>query len=258
MRVGYEMIVSMGGDGTNNEVINGFFENGAPIRPDAVLAVLPMGTGGDFVKTIGIPKVLDEALPFLAGTATTPCDAGHLTYFRHDGAPAEMYFLNIADFGMGGEIVHRVNNTTKLLRGFLSFLWGTVRTAASYKDKHVRLVVDGKDIGEHIIRNVVIANGRYFGGGMHIAPEAEIDDGLFDILILRKTTVAQGVKVLRMIYSGEILNCKEFVEFHRGRRLDADSSETVLLDVDGEQPGRIPSSFTIIPKPIRLKVKPQA
>jgi YegS/Rv2252/BmrU family lipid kinase len=256
LKAGYEMIVTMGGDGTNNEVINGFFENGAPIRPDAVLGALPMGTGCDFVKTIGIPKPLNQAAPFLAGRHTIPCDVGLLEYTTHDGETTRRHFINITDFGLGGEVVAKVNTTTKFLKGFLSFLIGTIRAALAYKDKKVMLTIDGAELGERWIKNVIVANGQFFGGGMHIAPQAILNDGLFDILIIRKLTKMEGARLLPKIYSGDIEGCKDMIELHRGAVIKAQTDETVLLDMDGEQPGKLPCTLSIIPSAIRIKTLP--
>jgi YegS/Rv2252/BmrU family lipid kinase len=256
LKNGYEMVVTCGGDGTNSEVVNGFFENGRLVKPGAVLGVLPMGTGCDFVKTAGIPKPLDQAAQHLAGRHAIACDVGHIRYINHQDAAEDRYFINITDFGIGGDIVRNVNKTTKIFGGFFSFLWGTLRTQFSYRAKKVRIFADGTDMGEKIIHSVVVANGQYCGGGMHIARRASLNDGQFEIVVIHKLGAIQGARVVRSIYSGAIADNKALAENFKACELRAESDEVVLLDVDGEQPGRLPCTLRILPQAIRLKLSP--
>ena len=133
---GFEMVVAVGGDGTINEVVNGFFDAGTPVNPDAVLGVISRGTGSDFIKTLEIPKEIGAACRTLSGRRTRRCDIGYFTSTGPDGEKLERHFINIADFGIGGEAVERVNNTTKAFGGFVSFLYGTIKTLLVYKGKH--------------------------------------------------------------------------------------------------------------------------
>jgi YegS/Rv2252/BmrU family lipid kinase len=256
LRGGAEMVVSVGGDGTHSEVVNGFFdEDGAPLREDAVLGVLPGGTGGDFRKTLGYGKDPLELVAVLADRATKPCDVGHLSYVTHDGTPARRFFLNIASFGLGGLVDDLVNRSSKRLGGFLSFGIATVRAMARFKPQIVRLRVDGGDPVIRAISNVAVANGRCFGGGMFIAPQARLDDGLFDVVTLGEMTLRDYVLRGHRVYRGTHLGM-DGVSLARARRVDAeplDPGEAVLLDVDGEAPGRLPATFEIRPAAIRLK-----
>ncbi len=255
LKSGYEMIVCIGGDGTINETINGFFEDGKPIRTDAVLGVLCMGTGGDFVKTAGIPKDFSEALPILAGRNALKCDAGHITLCTHSGEIVDKYFLNITDFGMGGDVVYHVNNSSKALKGKLPFLMGMLKSQIYYRNKTVRFEIDGKDIGVRKIKNAVIANGRYFGGGMKIAKNARLDDGLFDVIIMGDLTILDALKWVKQMYTGDIIDFKEKVEYFKAKQIRATSDQEVLIDMDGEQPGKLPIKLTILPGAIRIKTR---
>ena len=256
---GYEMVVTVGGDGTNSEVVNGFFdERGTPVHEGAVLGVLPMGTGCDFVKTAGIPKPVHLAAAHLPGRHTIPCDVGRLDYTDHRGREQSCHFINITDFGIGGEVAVNVNKTTKLFGGFFSFFWGTLRTEFGYGNKTVRLVADGRDLGERLIKNVIVANGKYFGGGMRIARAAELNDGQFECIIMNALTRWEGVRLLRGIYSGDFVKYEKKIERFKACELRAESDDIVLLDVDGEQPGRLPCSLRVVPAAIRLKLAPPA
>jgi YegS/Rv2252/BmrU family lipid kinase len=250
---GYEMIVAVGGDGTINEIVNGFFESGALINPHAVLGLVPRGTGCDFIKTIGISKDAAAASHILCGRAVKKCDVGHFTCSDNRGSGLERYFINIADFGIGGETVERVNRTTKAFGGFTSFLYGAVATLLTYRSKKVKVQVDETYLDEIFINNIVVANGQYFGGGMRIAPNAVIDDGFFDILIIRHMGRLESLSSIPKLYKGTHVNHPN-VKYIRGKTLVAESPDVVLLDVEGEQIGRLPARFDIIPSAIKVKV----
>ena len=250
---GFEMVVAVGGDGTVNEVVNGFFDSGRPVNPDAALGVISRGTGSDFIKTMNIPREIEAAARALKGRAVKRCDAGRFTSRGPNGEEMERYFINIADFGVGGEAVERVNNTTKAFGGFASFLYGTLKTLWAYKGKKVRIRVDDDYEIETTVNSVVIANGRYFGGGMWIAPEAVVDDGLFDVIILDDMSFTESLLNIPKLYKGTHVDDPK-VKCLRGRTIVAESDEEVLIDVEGEHGGRLPARFEIIPSAINVKV----
>jgi YegS/Rv2252/BmrU family lipid kinase len=249
---GYEMIVAVGGDGTNNEVVNGFFENEAPINPDAVFAHITQGTGGDLRKTLGTPKDFAQAAALLAGSSTRQIDVGRMTLVDHQGKPVVRHFINIASFGIGGEVDARVNRTTKIFGGFFSFFWASFVSMLTYKNKQIGLTIDGKPIGDYRIFNCAVANGQYFGGGMHVAPDACMDDGLFDIVLIGDMSRAVAMVEMNKIYKAKHIDHPK-VECFKGKVIEATSDEVVLLDVDGEQPGRLPATFTVLPGALRVK-----
>ncbi|RJP72740.1 MAG: diacylglycerol kinase family lipid kinase [Candidatus Abyssobacteria bacterium SURF_17] len=251
---GFEMVVGVGGDGTINEVVNGFFNAGSLINPEAVLGVISRGTGSDFIKTLGIPKEIAAASRTLCGHAVKRCDVGRFTCKGHDGSDIERYFINIADFGIGGETVERVNRTTKALGGFVSFFYGAVSTLLTYKGKRVRVRVDDSYEAEKVVQNVIVANGQYFGGGMWIAPRAQVDDGLFDILIIDDMGRLESFRNIVKLYKGAHLDHPK-VLYLQGKTVVADSPDVVLLDVEGEQIGRLPARFDIIPAAVKVKVE---
>lgn len=249
---GYEMIVSLGGDGTNNEVTNGFFEDGSPVNPEAVLAVVCSGTGSDFIRTIGVPRDFRESVPLLAGRNSRPIDVGRMTLRDHQGRDVPRYFINIASFGVGGEVDDRVNRTTKVFGGKVSFLIGSLRGSLAYTNKPVTIRLDDGEPMERTVFNVAVANGRFFGAGMQTAPEAVVDDGRFDVVVMGDFSLLEQLRLSRLIYGGEHMKMAK-VEGFRARKVSADSDERVLLDVDGEQPGMLPATFEIVPGAIRLK-----
>ncbi|MBZ0273998.1 diacylglycerol kinase family lipid kinase [bacterium] len=253
IREGYEMIVSLGGDGTHSEVVNGFFDGGEPVNPDTVFGIIPCGTGGDLRKTMRIPKEPIQAVGILGGRGFSPIDVGHMTYVDHAGRPAARYFINIASFGLGGEVSARVNGASKLLPGTVVFAWHSLVSLLTYRNKKVRVAIDGRDLGERKLFAGVVANGRFFGGGMKVAPWAKIDDGYFDVILVCDLGRMQAITQMLAIYKGTHINHKK-VEVQRARTVEVSSAQTVLHDVDGEAPGRLPSVYRILPGALRAKM----
>jgi diacylglycerol kinase (ATP) len=251
LRDGYRSIVAVGGDGTLNEVVNGFFdEHGTPLGADAVLGVIPSGTGGDFRRSVGIPGVSTSAAHVVAQGDTRRIDIARIDF---DGGERR-FFINIADCGIGGEVVRRVNRSRFKgggAPGSAVFLWQSLRTLLTYGGRRARIDVDG-DVISGLVRSIVVANGRYFGGGMHVAPQAALDDGLLDVVVVAATSRTQAVAGIPSLYRGRHLGRRE-VQFRRGVRVRIESvDEPLLFDVEGEQVGQTPATITCLPSAITV------
>lgn len=256
LQQGYEMVVALGGDGTISEVVDGFFTPDGPVNDQAVLGVLPFGTGGDFRKTIKAPRQLRASTRCLAGQQTSSIDVGRMSYLDHQGAEQVRHFINIASFGIGGLVDQLVNNTTKALGGRVSFAVATARAMRRYRPQRALIRLDQQEQQEVTLHSVAVANGRYFGGGMFIAPQAKLDDGLFDVITLGPMSMADLLRHGHRIYKGTHLTLDQ-VSMARARRVEAvpaNPGEAILLDVDGETPGRLPAVFEVLPGALRLKV----
>ncbi len=253
IKSGFSRIISVGGDGTLNEVVNGFFEQDKPVNPQAVLGVISMGTGADFIKTTGIPKPYQDAVKVINRANTRTLDAGKIKFMSSAGKETTRYFINIADAGIGGETVDRVNRTTKMFGGFVSFLWGTILTLVTYKNKNITITLDGNKPYDAEINMLAIANCQFFGGGMHIAPKAIPDDGMFDIVIIGKAGFIDFLRNSSKIYKGTHINDPKIGYMH-AKHVELISKDRVLLDVDGEQPGMLPATFDLLPKSIQVIV----
>ena len=249
---GFEMVVSVGGDGTNNEVVNGFFTKGKPVKGKAVFGVLSRGTGSDLIKTLGIPKAYEESAPRLAGRDTAPLDVGKMTYVTHAGRTAVRYFINIASFGIGGDVDRRVNETTKFFGGKASFLWASLMGLLRWTNKPVTIRIDDGEPEDLRMFSGVVANGQYFGGGMWVAPQAKMDDGRFDVVLMGDLSRAEVMTSMTRIYKGRHFPHPK-VRYTNARVVRAESDAEVLIDLDGEQPGRLPATFEILPGAIRIK-----
>lgn len=252
---GADVVASLGGDGTHNETIHGFFgPDGEPINPQAAIAVLPFGTGGDFRKSLGLSRDLGEAARRLLEAEPRPLDVGRVTLTGHDGKPVTRHFINIASFGIAGLVDKKVNESSKALGGTASFVLGTVRALTEFVPQAVRLVVDDH-IDVHLtIHNVAVANGRFFGGGMKVAPFAEIDDGLFDVVIIRDLDLGGILTAAVRLYDGHHFRDADVthLQARRVRAEPVNGGDVVLLDLDGEQPGQLPATFEILPGVVRI------
>ncbi len=175
MLAGAELLVVVGGDGSVNEVANGIHD-----VDDVEIAVIPRGTGWDFVRTYGIPHKLHGAIDVALNGHPRTVDLGRALYRAWDGSDGESYFANVASAGMSGAIAQRANETTKALGGKVSYLWATFAVFSRWQNSEIRVSVDDEIRGGRM-HDVVVANGRCFGGGMKICPNAEPDDGLFDV-----------------------------------------------------------------------------
>jgi YegS/Rv2252/BmrU family lipid kinase len=251
---GAEVIVCVGGDGTLNEVVNGFMDEDGPMRTDAVLGFVPNGTGCDFIRTALIPGKIKQSLDTIKEGHISVIDLGRLRYHDHQGYLRTRFFHNIVSFGLGGEVDERVNKSSKVFGPFISFIWSTLVSIFLYGKKRIRLKIDDLFDDEVIVWNIAVANGQYHGGGMRVAPDALIDDGLFHVTVIGNLSLAEVFRHLPKLYNGRIKDINK-VSILTGKTVEAFSEQRVLLDVDGEQPGRLPIVINIMPAALRMITK---
>lgn len=248
---GTTTVLSLGGDGTNNEVVNGIIA--AAPEPGAVaFGVLPAGTGGDFARILEGDRDTLRTAEAIARSTPVPLDVGRAT-IRSVDPPLVRYFVNVATFGIGGLIDTLVNESSKALGGRISFFVGTVRGLLRYRPATVRLWVDDREIGPVTINTVAMGNARFCGGGMMIAPEADPSDGLFDVVIIEQRGVLEMLSLSRAIYSGRHVD-RSFVQTMRAKKVVAElvGDHAAYLDLDGEAPGVVPATFEIVPGALTL------
>ena len=246
MAHGATLLVAVGGDGTVQEVASGI------AGTDGVeLAVIPRGTGFDFARTFGIPPG-ERAIAIATDGRVVAVDVGLVSYRRWDGADADGYFANIASAGMSGAIARRANETTKALGAKASYLWSIVAVFARWQNDEVTVSVDGETRTGRM-HDVIVANGRYLAGGIKICPDAETDDGLFDVLLLGDLAKRDLMLTLPKAYVGRHLPHPK-AELLRGRVVTVDAAEPLPIQLDGEQPGTTPVRFEVLPGAMRLRV----
>jgi YegS/Rv2252/BmrU family lipid kinase len=239
---GIDVVAVAGGDGTLNETVQAWLGEGGTTRSGPALALIPIGTGGDFKRTLRLSGSIDAAIARIAAGASRTVDLGVLEAVGFDGKPCTRAFLNITSFGMGGVTDRLVNQAPKWMGGKAAFFLGTLRAMARYRNARVRVTVDGVPFVDGPVFNVAVANGKYFGGGMMIAPQADPSDGLFDVVALEDLSKAQAVALSTRIYKGTHLGAPK-VRQTRGAVVEAEpsgSADPVLIDMDGETPGRLP------------------
>jgi diacylglycerol kinase (ATP) len=252
LREGFEMVVSVGGDGTLNEVVGGFFEGSAPIAPQAVLGVVAVGTGSDFGRTIGLGD-LESACARLGGRNTRSIDVGIAQFTGYDGSATTRIFINVASFGCGGLVAHLVSPRLKAVSGQLAFTLATLRALAIYRDQTVTLEFDGNPPRSLAITNCAVANGRFFGAGMQVAPAAQLDDGELDVTIWSGFRLLDFIRKRHMLYDGSHVR-EPGTQVLRTRRAIATSASTVRLELDGESAGTLPAQLDVLAAAVRLKV----
>jgi YegS/Rv2252/BmrU family lipid kinase len=252
---GRPLVVAAGGDGTTSEVANGLLAAGEGVGGTR-LGVLPAGTGGDFPRMFGLPADVERAAEVLAAGHARRIDAGRVTCTSIDPGSDTIlrYFVNIASAGIGGDVVDRVESGPRFLNGELTFQLASVVTLLRWRNKPVRLVVDGES-REFLAQQVVVANCRYFGGGMCVAPGAVPDDGLLDVVTIGDVGRWESIRNMGNFRRGTHLEQGHPEIAHTtGRRVEVSSPERVRIEADGELPGLLPAVFEVVPKALEVIV----
>lgn len=255
---GFDLIVAVGGDGTISEVANGFLCDDKPIRDDVQLGILPVGTGGDLRRSLGLPGDSDEAIEILATGRPHTIDVGKASVAGRNGSAVQRYFVNLASFGIGGEAAMRAANPFTVLGGKAGFLWATLRTLAGFRGRRLELELDGS--GEFLpffISNVAIGNGRYHGGGMQPCPKALLDDGVLDVTVIEYPKPFEVVRDIRVLYSDDLYRLPK-VHRLEARRLRARADQPTWVEVDGETLGRLPIEIEVLPRRLNVLLSPSS
>ena len=257
-RAGRKFIVACGGDGTINEVANGILNSGL----DVELGVLPSGTGGDFRRSLNLPNGNREAAAALRCGRTERIDVGRVTFHDWEGREASRYFVNVSSFGLAASIIERVKSTkvfdwlpVQTLRGQANFAASTLAKLVDLDPFNVRVTVDGESSVLRTI-NFCMANARYFGGGMMIAPNADLTDGLLDVVNIGDLSSAKIIARGYTLYRGTHLDLPG-VGARLARRIDveaADPRQEIHIETDGELPGRLPASWEVVPSALRVRL----
>lgn len=256
----FDLVVAAGGDGTISETADGILRASEGQLPRTALGILPCGTGSDLARTLGFVGNAKEAVARIARMRTRLVDAGRVTFVGNGGRSEQRHFINVASLGLSGPTAQAVNQTRRSghASGKLVFFLQTVRELLKYRFQTVRITVDGGEPIEAKIALVAAANGRFFGGGMMIAPDADLEDGELDVVVFRGGGKLGLIRDLRLLYSGSHKNHR-LVTIMRGRRIQVEPAgdmtlNSAMVDVDGEAPGKIPALFEVLPKAIRVVV----
>lgn len=247
----FENIIVVGGDGTLNEVVNGFFEDGRLINPDTNLGIIPMGTGSDWVRSFDTTFDVEQLVDHIRRRKTSKCDVGRLHCAAESGNLRTHFFINVADAGFGGALAGRVNKSNKAFGSFLSYFLGLLQTLATFKRQIIRIRVDDRYSEESKAFAVVVANGQFFGGGMWVAPKAKMADGLFEVVIIGDMSRTEVLLNMAKLYKGTLAEHPK-VTCLRGKRVVLESDADVYLEADGELPGKLPVTFEVLPQALNI------
>lgn len=251
MQAGYRLIVSVGGDGTANEIANGLAAAQGRFAPGVVLGLVPTGSGADFIKTFDLPRDWQAACQRLLGDTTRTLDLGSLTY-RGETGDEQRYFINVAGLGFDGAVTERSNRKPKNLGGTVTYLSNLVLTLSSYQNKDVDLQLD--DLHQQgRMNSVIVCNGRWFGGGMYICPDAQPDDGIFDVVIIADVGRLELLRAVPSVYGGTHVTHPK-IHFFKAQAVELKAQQEMWLQADGESLGRAPAGFRLIGGGFQLKV----
>ncbi len=250
IKKGYKKIVSVGGDGTVNEIVNAIMLQDIIDPIEISVGSIGSGSGNDWGKSVGIPTNFEEAVINLQKDNFILQDVGKVSYIQK-GVEKTRYFVNVAGMGFDAEVTYRANKSKKRLFGKLSYSLILFSVLFSFEDPYVEIKIDGKKVYENQALTLNVGICRYSGGGMMLTPKAKYDDGLFDITVVDKISVGTILANLRKIYDGSFIN-HQAVKTFRGKSIEITSKEKLYLEADGESLGHSPLYFEIFPQ--RLKV----
>ena len=246
---GYRYLVAVGGDGTVNEVANGILRS--TNSGDMVLGVVSTGTGSDFARSMSIPRDYASACSCLTSSRRSLIDVGVVEY-KSKGQTLRRFFVNAAGAGFDAAVVEATARLPKYFGGTVPYLVGLVRALFGYKNKAVILGVGDKVEAKRIL-SVIVANGDYLGGGMHVAPEASLYDNLLDVVVIGDVGKFELLKALPTIYNGTHVTHPK-VSMGKAAYIAVESSERILVHADGELLGEGPASFWLMPAALNIVV----
>lgn len=246
---GYETVVSVGGDGTINEVVNGLYDSGT--LKDVSLGIISTGTGSDYIRTVGIPRQHQEACQRLLNSRKMLVDVGEVEY-RNNGHMEKRLFVNFAGLGFDAEVVQATTERFKVLGGLPAYLMGLLTTFLCYRNREITIKVDGEIVSKKVC-TVVMSNGKYGGGSMFVAPDADLTDGYLDVLTIDDISKPDLLWSLPRIYKGTHLTHPK-VNMQLGQEIEIESAKQLRVQADGELLGETPARFRILPSSLNVLV----
>lgn len=252
---GYERILAVGGDGTNLEIVNGLFENEQLLNPQVQFGVIPLLTGLDLSRSLKMPQDMDLALNALQKGKTVNGDLGFVRYTNQKNEEQHCYFVNVASFGLHGEGLRHVSQSSRWFGKSLTYLMGAAQALISYRSLPLSLTTDNKQIYQGNCFFGAISNGQFFNGGMHIAPNADIGDGLLDLILIGDLTFLEHCLRAPLVYTGRHI---EYENIHESKFKQLIATplyhDDILVEADGELLGKLPATFEIRPSSVQFIV----
>ncbi len=250
IRDGYEKIISVGGDGTANEIVNGIFKQKYKNPGDVLLGVIEVGTGNDWGKSLGIPADYEKAIEVIKKQNTITHDVGFVQYMNNN-KKKNRYFINVAGLGFDAAVTYKTNCMKDKSRGNkLSYLWNILYTLFNFQSKKVTVTLNKKSFEEFML-SMNIGIGKYSGGKMQFTPSAKIDDGLLDFTFIENISRMEIIKNIRRLYNGTLLEHPN-IRSYRAKNIRIESEEKVYIEVDGESLGHTPVEFSIMDRALNV------
>ncbi len=244
IREGFSRILAMGGDGTVNEVLNGI----APDFDQVELGIAPLGTGNDFATLVQVSTEPEEAIESLLAGEAVMVDVAVL-----ETDDRKRYFLNASAGGFSAKVTELLDPERKEFWGALAFYISAAEAIPELETYQVKIRIDGSETVEAECLNLLVANGRTVAGGIPVAPGAEPDDGLLDLLVLPTMPVAELASLFQQVLGGEPSNDSLI---RRARQIEIASDPPMQISVDGEMAAETPVRYSVLPQTLRLLVNP--
>jgi len=255
---GVDLLIAVGGDGTISEVANGILQSDQPLGPGIQLGILPVGTGGDLRRSLDIPADVDKAIEIIAHGRPFAMDTARACFVSLDGSKVERCFLNVASFGLGGEVAASAKNRLSVLGGKPAFLWATLKGVATFRGRQVEIELDESGSPRRFfVSNVAVGNGRYHGGGMQPCPQAKMNDGLLDVTVIEYMNPLQVLRNIHVLYSDDLYRLSK-VHRLEARRLRARADQLTMVELDGEPIGYLPLEIKILPRRLNVLLSPSS
>lgn len=243
---GAELVIAVGGDGTINEVVNGFFEGDTLINPSCKLGLIRSGSGGDFVLNMGLPTDLSLQAKMLSNGSMKRIDVGRMTFRATDGSMKSRYVVNECGAGISGVVVRQFERRYKKLGGRIGFAVSTLLHGIPLADMSMKVTIDGSKTFEGKFLGVIVTNGASIGGGMRVTPSAKVDDGTFNILLIHELPFLRRLRAFSRLYSGTHIPSEGFTHL-TGTHFKIESDEKVYFEADGEFLGTLPAEISVKP-----------
>ncbi|MBK7133302.1 MAG: diacylglycerol kinase family lipid kinase [Bacteroidales bacterium] len=247
---GFRKIISVGGDGTLNEVVNGIFSQDHCSPSEFTLGLIPVGTGNDWGRMFGISLMYEGAVAAIKECKVMPHDIGMVSYYT-DNEQHKNYFINIAGLGFEAIVVRKTNKQKDRGRSNKAiYFYNLLTSLLSYKNTEADIIIDGKKTTAKVF-SINVGNGRYCGGGMRQTPDALPDDGLLDITVIKNMGKLEIIRSLKLLYDGTILSHPK-VDGYRAKNLKVESKSLLYAEADGETLGHTPAEFSVLPSAIKI------
>lgn len=246
---GCETIISVGGDGTIQEIVNGLVEEDR-VKSNCALGIISCGTGQGFAQSIGLPSGLNEQLEIIKNHQVVQVDIGKITY-NSGNNELSRYFINEFQLGIGGAVVRNLQGKQKRFGGFLYFGLGALSAIFNHPNQKITIAIDNDIKISKKFVGIVIGNGAFTGGGMNLTAKAKVNDSLLDVLLIHEQTTLQRLRTFPKIYSGKHLNSKHF-SYYQAREISISSNELVPIEADGERFGNLPCKVKVLPNELKV------